>query len=113
MAAFDAFLVGAVGRQPHQFRVFDIVLGLPTGPAEIELLSEGDRFWLYVDGVERGGPWDVPPGLRGSTAHGVALDLNQDPERRGGTPVLGAPFHVGPDDTFAGGGVAATGLAVD
>ena len=95
------FLVATVGRRPDELRLlarvpFDHTYGISR---RIELRSTGRWMTIWTSLIEAGQPLEqvgpefaIPSRLQGSTMHGVAVDINQDPKRPANQPVVLPPF---------------------
>jgi hypothetical protein len=101
--------IATVGRRPDQYNNINSSKYFPmTGffdgkPHYVELVSAADNtVSLWIDGVRRtllqsGHPTTdlaLPANLSGATKHGIALDVNQHPDRPPNTRVVLGPIEI-------------------
>jgi len=104
VAEFRGFLIAGVGRSPDKFNVYEYqrFAHEDKTPIRIELRSTGEEFTVWISETDADNPsmiqvgntYPIPKGLIGSTVHGAAIDLNQDPKRPPNTPTIIAPYRL-------------------
>lgn len=87
-----------LGRQPDDIELIvpDAIKNEPTGhvsgvPVELSIQIVGNQAICRADGVEKIN-YTIPVSLRGSTIHGVLIDVNGS--RQPNEPVLVAPYTI-------------------
>lgn len=99
----SSFLVALIGRRPDMLKVLAIYRyeHRDGEPRRIELRSNGDKFTVWMSKLGdintmelMGEPLDIPDPLKGSSMHGVAIDVNQDPKRPENQTVILPPFEL-------------------